>query len=409
MILFWLLALVLIAAALAILLPPLLDTTRAGEEHDSARLDVYRSRIAQLEEQHRIGALSQEHLREARDELARELLAEAPNRSTPGTAAARAGGARTWLAIAVGVGVPVLAIGLYQHLGAPQALDESSERAGMPAAQGSVEDMVAALAARLEAQPGDSEGWLLLGRSYMALERYAQAFEAYAGAHRVLGDSPALLSDMAEAAALANGQNFLGTPEELLERALALEPTYPKALWLGAFAAKQRGDTPLAVARWQALLERQPDDSEAAGVLRRLIADSGGSTLEAQPGERGSRASDAQATLTVDVELAAALAAELEGSEPLYVLARAADGPAMPLAVTRAEARDLPLSVTLDDSMAMAAGGRLSDAERVVVGARIAVSGTPTPSSGDLQGFSTPVAPAAGGAAVRVVIDERVP
>ncbi|MDX1432977.1 MAG: c-type cytochrome biogenesis protein CcmI [Gammaproteobacteria bacterium] len=404
MILFWLLALLLVAVALAFVLPPLLATTRHTADDDDderARLEVYRSRRAALEEQHRSGALSQADLGEARDELARELLEDTTPRGARRRRPAPRGAARTWLAIAVGVGVPLLAIALYQRLGTPQAVDGDSAPASMRAAERSVEAMVAGLAARLESQPDDSDGWLLLARSYMALDRYADAYAAFSSAHRLLGDSPQLLADMAEASALANRQDFLGVPSGLLERALELDPHHPKALWLGAFAARQRGEASLAASRWQALLDRQPPDSEAAELLRGLIADSGAGA------ERATPAAGAPA-LGVEVTLDERLAAGLDGSEVLYVFARAADGPAMPLAVARATAGDLPLSVTLDDSMAMAAGGKLSDAERVVVGARIALGGTPTASSGDLQGFSQPVSPRTADT-VRVLIDQRVP
>ena len=112
--------------------------------------------------------------------------------------------------------------------------------------------------------------------------------------------------------------------------------------------------------------------------------------------------------LTVNVILADRLAAGLDGSETLFVFARAAGGPPMPLAVARKRVSDLPLTVTLDDSMAMAPGMKLSNFDRVVVGARISASGTATAGSGDLQGFSQPV-PVAGGATVNVAITEQVP
>jgi cytochrome c-type biogenesis protein CcmH len=169
----------------------------------------------------------------------------------------------------------------------------------------------------------------------------------------------------------------------------------------------QRGDTALAVSRWQALLARQPPDSEAAQVLRGLIANAGAG--DAAPASGGDAvAADGGPALTVNVVLADRLAAGLDGSETLFVFARAAQGPAMPLAVVRRRSGDLPLTVTLDDSMAMAAGAKLSDFDRVVVGARIARGGTPAASSGDLQGFSDPV-PVAADTVVNVAITERVP
>ncbi len=421
MILFWLGALAMLALALAFVLPPLLGRRPASIDTQRANhnLEVYRSRIAALDEEHRLGALTEADLSQARDELGRELLADA----SAGPAPERGGGkpalvSRPWLAIAVGVGVPLLAITLYQRLGEPGAID-LPPAAGGGQSQPAVEEMVARLAERLASEPDSSEGWLLLGRSYMVLERYAEAADAYRAAHRLLGDSAELLSNLAEAEALMQGQDFLGIPSERLETALRLDPEYPRALWLGAFAAMQRGDTTLAVGRWQSLLDNQPADSEAANILRDLIANAdtgtepgadvtagdytGGTAAAGDP-----LAADAGPGLTVNVILADHLAAELDGSETLFVFARAAQGPPMPLAVARGRVSDLPLTVTLDDSMAMAAGMKLSNFERVVVGARISMSGTPTASSGDLQGFSGPVS-TTGGSAVNVAITEKVP
>jgi cytochrome c-type biogenesis protein CcmH len=319
---------------------------------------------------------------------------------------------RPWLAIAIGVGVPLLAVTLYQRLGEPGAIDPPpAPAAGGGQRQPAVEDMVARLAERLASEPDSSEGWLLLGRSYMALERYAEAADAYGTAHRLLGDSAELLSDLAEAEALTQGQNFLGIPGERLETALRLDPEYPRALWLGAFAAMQRGETDLAVGRWQSLLDNQPADSEAASILRDLIANAGTGADVAAGGTAAAGeplATDTGPGLTVNVILADHLAAELDGGETLFVFARAAQGPPMPLAVARGQVSDLPLTVTLDDSMAMAPGMKLSNFDRVVVGARISMSGSPTASSGDLQGFSGPVS-TSGDSTVNVAITEKVP
>jgi cytochrome c-type biogenesis protein CcmH len=91
----------------------------------------------------------------------------------------------------------------------------------------------------------------------------------------------------------------------------------------------------------------------------------------------------------------------------VFLFARAAQGPRMPLAVLRAQVKDLPLTFTLDNSMAVMPARKLSDADTVVVGARISKSGSATPQSGDLEGFSAPVAVGSDG--VEVVIDHLVP
>lgn len=416
MIVFWVCALALVVVALLFVLPPLLGTGRrdasrsADVAAQSHHLALYRARLEALEEQHRIGTLGADDLAQASNELARELLAESGNGPSPAGAddgsPDRRPAARPWLAITVGVGVPLLTITLYQRLGAPGAVEPPPAPASA-ATQPRVEDMVARLAERMRSEPDNSDGWLMLGRSYMALNRYAEASAAFAAAHALLGDSPALLADLAEAHALNNGQNFLGPANAYLERALALDPAYPKALWLGAFAAMQRGEAALAVSRWQSLLDRQPADSEAAGVLRGLIADAGAAAEPAPASDALPEAADTPG-LTVNVTVADHLLADLDGSEALFVFARAAQGPPMPLAVSRKRVSDLPLTVILDDSMAMAPGLKLSSFPQVVVGARISRSGRPTASSGDLQGFSEAL-PVADTTSVSIAITEQVP
>ncbi len=106
------------------------------------------------------------------------------------------------------------------------------------------------------------------------------------------------------------------------------------------------------------------------------------------------------------VKLSPKLASRVSPTDTVFIFARAAEGPPMPLAVVRKRVRDLPASFSLDDSMAMAAGLKLSGFPRVVVGARISKSGNATPQPGDLQGLSGVVSNAAQG--VSVLIDTEV-
>jgi cytochrome c-type biogenesis protein CcmH len=102
------------------------------------------------------------------------------------------------------------------------------------------------------------------------------------------------------------------------------------------------------------------------------------------------------------VTLAASLAGKAAPDDTLFVFARAAEGPRMPLAILRKQVKDLPLTFTLDDSMAMSPAARLSLAGRVVVGARVSKRGDATAQPGDLQGLSAPVSPGAGGLKIEI-------
>ena len=87
------------------------------------------------------------------------------------------------------------------------------------------------------------------------------------------------------------------------------------------------------------------------------------------------------------------MSGEIGASDTLFVLARAVDGPAIPLAVVRKQAGEMPLVVTLDDSMAMMPAMNLSSREQVTVVAKVSRSGQAITQSGDLIGVMSPVMP----------------
>ena len=113
--------------------------------------------------------------------------------------------------------------------------------------------------------------------------------------------------------------------------------------------------------------------------------------------------------LLVTVHIEERFRAGLDGSESLFVYARAAGGPPAPLVARREAARDFPLTLRLDDSMRMIPERTLAGAERVEVGARISRSGDARARSGDIQGLSGTLDIRAGEIHVEVVLDERVP
>jgi cytochrome c-type biogenesis protein CcmH len=191
---------------------------------------------------------------------------------------------------------------------------------------------------------------------------------------------------------MARGRRLDGEPEQLLARALELEPTNLKALALAGTAAFARGDYAAAAARWEKMLPLVPPDSEEARSIQASVDEA--------------KAFLKNAPLRGMVRLAPQLKGKASPDDTVFIFARAAEGPAMPLAVLRRQVRDLPFAFSLDDTMAMAPGARLSGFPRVVVAARVSKSGNPAPQPGDLQGSSAPVANDADG--VSVVIDSVV-
>ena len=116
----------------------------------------------------------------------------------------------------------------------------------------------------------------------------------------------------------------------------------------------------------------------------------------------------AAAAIQVNVSLDPQLAAQAQPDDTVFIFARAAQGPRMPLAIVRKQVRDLPLSVSLDDSLAMSPAMVLSKFTEVTVGARISRSGNAMPQSGDLQGSKSPVV-VGKDSNVEITIDSRVP
>jgi cytochrome c-type biogenesis protein CcmH len=412
MIWFGLLAALFIAGALAFVLPPLLRHShrRTQVSRGAVNVNVYRDQLRELENDLAAGTLSQDRYDEARREIERQLLedtgdAEAAPESTP-----RRG--RLTAAI-VGAAVPLVAIGLYFAVGNPDGLvAERVAGAGEPhgITQQQVEAMVEKLAARMRANPEDPEGWRILARSYAALGRFNEASKAYANAVSRAANDAQLLADYADALGMAQGRTLEGEPEKLIARALAIDPANTKALALAGTAAFNRKDYAGAIAYWQRMLAVLPRDSEATQAVRSNIAEAralaGGALAAASPAAPTPVPAAAGGRVSGVVKLAPELAGKFAPTDTVFIFARAAEGPRMPLAILRRQARDLPLEFTLDDSMAMTPAMKLSSFPQVVIGARVSKSADATPQPGDLQGFSAPIQ--VGANSVSVVIDSEV-
>ena len=417
----------LIALALLFLLPPLLR--RHGEarpEHGAvdarrANLQVLREQLAALDAELAAGLLEAEQHRLARIEIERRALEEEQHGERPAVAA-RAG--KT--AVVVGVFIPVFVLLVYAALGTPQALLPAAGMvaAGNPEGEVTQEQIVAIvdkLAQRMQSkttvEQGDLQGWTMLARSYSLLQRYPEASRAFARARALAPDDAQLLADHADVLAMVQGQSVLGEPLQLVERALKIDPKNLKALALAGSAAFERKDFAGALNNWGQAQQAAPPGSEFASGLessmqqaRTAMAGGGPAAVAATPTAAQSAAAapagaaDPKIASAAPrsgqtsgvVQLAGALAGKVAATDTVYIFARAAQGPRMPLAILKRRAGELPISFTLDDSTAMSPEMKLSNFPSVVVGARISRSGDATPKSGDLTGQVGPVETGAG-------------
>lgn len=411
----------LIAVALVFVLPPLLRVARVPQERiagDAARranLQVLREQLAALEAEHASGALDDAQYRSQRIEIERRALEEEQD-----TAAAPVVARSGKTAIALGAFVPLFAFVVYGIVGMPEAVlprppSEAAQADGVTAEQ--IEGMIAKLASRLEnqtmPQAGDDQAWTMLARSYAVLQRFPEASKAFARARELAPENPQLMADHADVLAMLQGQRVAGEPAQLAQRALTIDPDNLKALALAGSAAFEDKDYTGALKHWtRASRLAEPGSPFAqglAGSIAQARAAGGQDPAGAPapqvaqapaPGAPAAPAAPAAAAgaarLTGVVQLAGPLAAQAAPGDTVFVFARAAEGPRMPLAILKMRVSDLPLNFTLDDSTAMSPQMKLSNFPRVIVGARISRSGDAMPRTGDLVGQVGPVDNVAG-------------
>lgn len=262
-------AALLVAATLALLLRPWWRKQQAARAQASRRAlnaTIYRDQLAELERDRAEGSLEEADYAAARQELQRRLIEDSAEADEAVAAPLPAKAS----AIAIAVALPVLAIALYLLLGNPAGLNPQPAQKRFSADE--IEQMVAGLAAKLEKEPDNLQGWVMLARSYKVMDRFEEADKAYGRAKALVDTDPGLLVDHAEVAAMAADGNLEGRPRQMIEQALKLDPEHPQGLLLSGTAAFERGDFPRAIADWERLKKQVPPDSENARVLDSGIA-----------------------------------------------------------------------------------------------------------------------------------------
>jgi cytochrome c-type biogenesis protein CcmH len=302
----------------------------------------------------------------------------------------------------VGICIFVVALSacLYFFLGdASRIAQKGVEK---PVTQESVEKMVAEFAAKMEKEPDNLKGWAMLARSYRILGRNTEAEQAYARAGSFVDSDPQLLADYADVLAANASGNFAGKPQQLINKALALDPNNLLALWLSGTAAFNVQNYKAAVQSWDKLAKQLPADSDEARAISASIAEArskGGLSPANAPAVSSQGVSGR-------VEIAPQLKERIKSSDILMVIARK-PGERMPVAVLKTAVTTFPMSFVLNDALAMNPNVLISQLPQVSVEVRISKTGMAAPESGDL--ISAPQTIKVGAKDARLVIDQARP
>lgn len=271
MTLFAIFAALLLALVAAFILPPLWLGIRSNDQMANrkvANLAIFRDQLAELERENNAGTLAESEYESARLELQRRLLEEVEPEDAAALATPAIAGSSRKTAVALLVLMPILALIGYALLGNTKALDPTQTAAPPQMTAEQIDGMVAKLAERMQANPDDMKGWLMLARSYKTMGRYEEAAQAYGKAEKLVNEDPDLLASYAETLAMANGKGLQGKPRELALRALKLDAKHPHSLFLAGAAALEAGDNKQGIAYWETLLPDVEPGSEIDQMLR---------------------------------------------------------------------------------------------------------------------------------------------
>lgn len=331
-------------------------------------------------------------------------------------------------ALIIGLVLPLAAIGLYPVVSNypwknPQVVSANSGAANRHAENaGAMKDMVANLEARLAENPDDLRGWQMLGRTYLITGEPRKAVGAYERALAATseGEQGELKLQLAEALILTEDAESMQRGREIVDAALAEDPTSQIALWYSGVLALNDGDEEKAKSQWLALFEQDPPPeirelltrqltalgvevpgaTDARAAAPRPAAMTGSGSVPSSPAPTGRQ-------VEISVSLDPELASRLGPGVPLFVSARQPGIPGPPLAAVRITTDDLPAKVVLSDANSMIEGRNLSSVDDVEVIARVAFGGTAMTESGDLIGTAVHARGAA--PKVSVVIDTVAP
>ena len=400
-------ALCVAAVFLWVLLRERKPLTQASQANANAK--VYRDQILDLDREHDSGHISDEEWRQSRDELSMRLLEDTSAADDP---VAKAEKPAVWTAVVLAVALPISAMGFYMWVGQPEALNPMALKSPEQVDQKDLAKLAETLADKLQSQPENLQGWVMLGRTYRTLENFDASLKAYDTALKLSADDDLQLERI-EVMAMQRQGNFDGEPWRVIREILQKDPQHFGALLTAGSASYAEGKYADALKYWeQARKPLEANHPDLAGLENAIATVRDKMGLPAKAASTGSSGSSGPAASALNVSgqisLSAALKAKANPNDAVFVYATPANGDRMPLAIMKTTVSQLPLNFTLDDSTAMTPERKLSTAGEVLIKVRVSKSGNAMPQPGDLTGASDgPVKVGAKG--LKIEIKDQIP
>ncbi len=397
---FWVISLLMVFVSLGLVLPSILRKPKFGAEDLRVQnVLIAKEKLKELEVELKTERISQELYAKRKEELETALLNDTEQTGVKITEVEHSGNA-AWV---IALMVPVLAVAMYITLGtSPEVLNnqnlaqsgngQAANQSGQ-APQMSPEVMAEKIAAKLEKEPDNAQGWAMLGQTFMQLKRYPDASSAFAKAYALVPENPQVMFRYADALAMSNNSSLEGKPIELINKALKIAPRDMTGLWLSGMYAEEHGDIKKALTQWTLLYEVVKGTQYTDPVMKMLtrvnarldkkdqidLAALSASTAASTP------SASTSAAVEVIVTIDDAIKSKVAATDTVFIYAKAMSGPPMPLAAAKKQVKDLPITITLTDAMAMMPAMKLSKFQTVKIGARISKSGNAITQPGDIK------------------------
>lgn len=390
---FFIPAFLLLVLVLLLLLRPFLFPAKVqATSRRQMNAAIYREDLDKLEVERNTGLITEADYEIAHAEMRQRLFQDTNEEDDLSTL-----GSTKKTAIGICIFIVVISSGLYFSFGDVYRVAQKNSET--PMNQEGVEKMVTEFAAKMEKDPSNLQGWVMLARSYRILGRNQDAVKAYERAGSFVDSDPQLLADYADTlAANANG-NFAGKPLSLINQALKLDPNNLMALWLSGTAAFNANNYRSAVQTWEKLALQLPPNSEELKMIEGSIAEARSKGGLAPKATIISSAKE----ISGQIELAGDMKSKVKQGDTVMVIARQV-GERMPVAVLKIPVAQFPMSFVLNDTLAMNPSAPLSKLTEVSIEVRISKTGMAKPETGDLISVAKTIK--VGTENVRLLVDQ---